>query len=43
MRSIKDENNVVSTSQPEMTLGGRITQLRIEGVMTVLSFQNNLA
>ena len=29
MRSIKDENNVVSTSQPEMTLGGRITRLRM--------------
>ena len=29
MRSIKDENNVVSTSQPEMTLGGRITHLRM--------------
>lgn len=29
MRSIKDENNVVSTSQPEMTLGGRIAHLRM--------------
>ncbi len=27
----KKENNVVSTSQPEMTLGGRIARLRIEG------------
>ena len=27
----KNENNVVNTSRPEMTLGGRIAQLRIEG------------
>ena len=27
----KNQNNVVSTSRPEMTLGGRIAQLRIEG------------
>ena len=31
MRSIKRENNVVSTSEPEMTLGGRIAQLRMNG------------
>lgn len=31
MRSIEDENNVVSTSEPEMTLGGRIAQLRMNG------------
>ena len=27
----KNQNNVVNTSRPEMTLGGRIAQLRIEG------------
>ena len=31
MRSIEDENNVVSTSEPEMTLGGRIAKLRMNG------------
>ena len=31
MRSIKGENNVVSTSVPKMTLGGRIAQLRMNG------------
>ena len=31
MRSIEDENNVVSTSEPEMTLGGRIAQIRMNG------------
>ena len=31
MPSIRDRDNVVSTSQPEMTLGGRITQLRVDG------------
>jgi transcriptional regulator with XRE-family HTH domain len=31
MRSIEDENNVVSTSEPEMTLGGRIAHLRMNG------------
>lgn len=31
MPSIRDRDNVVSTTQPEMTLGGRITQLRVDG------------
>ena len=31
MRSFEDENNVISTSEPEMTLGGRIAQLRMNG------------
>tara|TARA_B100000989_G_C19393540_1_gene406777 strand:- start:190 stop:585 length:396 start_codon:yes stop_codon:yes gene_type:complete len=31
MSSIEEEYNVVSTSQPEMTLGGRIAQLRMNG------------
>ena len=31
MHSIKGENNVVSTSEPEMTLGGRIAKLRMNG------------
>lgn len=31
MRSFEDENNVLSTSEPEMTLGGRIAQLRMNG------------
>ena len=29
--SKKNEKNVISTTKPEMTLGGRITQLRIDG------------
>ena len=29
--SKKYEKNVISTTKPEMTLGGRITQLRIDG------------
>ena len=29
--SKKSEKNVISTTKPEMTLGGRITQLRIDG------------
>ena len=31
MRVIEEENNVVSISEPEMTLGGRIAQLRMNG------------
>ena len=31
MRFIEEENNVVSISEPEMTLGGRIAQLRMNG------------
>ena len=31
MPSFEDENNVISTSEPEMTLGGRIAQLRMNG------------
>ncbi|MDA9815899.1 helix-turn-helix domain-containing protein [Alphaproteobacteria bacterium] len=31
MNSAKNGDNIISTSQPEMTLGGRIVQLRING------------
>ena len=31
MRFIEEENNVVSMSEPELTLGGRIAQLRTNG------------
>ena len=36
------ENNVVSTSKPEMTLGGRIAQLRIEGGFDSLELSKQL-
>ena len=42
MRIKNTENNVVSTSKPEMTLGGRIAQLRIEGGFDSLELSKQL-
>ena len=42
MRIKNTENNVVSTSKPEMTLGGRIAQLRIDGGFDSLELSKQL-
>ena len=42
MRIKNTENNVVSTSQPEMTLGGRIARLRMEGGFDSLELSKQL-
>ena len=42
MRIKNTENNVVSTSKPEMTLGGRIAQLIIEGGFDSLELSKQL-
>lgn len=42
MRSLEDDDNVVSTSEPEMTLGGRIAQLRINGGFDSIALSKQL-